>query len=139
VLLFPDGAAREVPGRNPGRQASFGGATAGTADTYKVSFGVVNVESTAMQRLQALAREGEKLDLDSIADQLEACHAKVEQLEVAVEHRTVIGIAIGILVERLEISVDTAFAALKRVSQEKNRRIYDIAVELAQTGHAAGF
>jgi hypothetical protein len=68
--------------------------------------------------------------------QLEAALLQVEQLEVALEHRTVISQAVGRLMERFDIDAEAAFAALSRISQETNRKVYDIARELVATGHA---
>jgi AmiR/NasT family two-component response regulator len=58
---------------------------------------------------------------------------RIEQLTQAVEHRTVIGMALGILMERFGFDQDEAFAHLRRHSQEQNRKLYDIAVELTET------
>jgi AmiR/NasT family two-component response regulator len=57
----------------------------------------------------------------------------IEQLTEAVEHRTVIGKALGMLMERFDLDDDEAFAYLARCSQEQNRKLYDIAVELVET------
>jgi AmiR/NasT family two-component response regulator len=58
---------------------------------------------------------------------------RIEQLTQAVEHRTVIGMAIGILMERFGLDHDEAFARLRECSQQLNRKLYDIAVELTET------
>jgi AmiR/NasT family two-component response regulator len=57
----------------------------------------------------------------------------IAQLREAVEHRTVIGKALGILMERFELDDDEAFAYLARCSNEQNRKLYDVAVELVDT------
>jgi AmiR/NasT family two-component response regulator len=57
---------------------------------------------------------------------------RIEQLTKAVEHRTVIGQALGILMERLDLDADEAFDRLVRCSQEHNRKLYDIAVEFVR-------
>ena len=56
----------------------------------------------------------------------------IAQLEEAVEHRTIIGKALGILMERFGLDDDDAFAYLVRCSNEQNRKLYDIAVELVE-------
>jgi AmiR/NasT family two-component response regulator len=56
----------------------------------------------------------------------------IEQLTEAVEHRTVIGQAQGILMERFDFDSDQAFDYLARCSQEQNRKLYDIAVEFVR-------
>lgn len=55
---------------------------------------------------------------------------RIKQLEEAVEHRTVIGKALGILMERFDLDDDDAFAYLVRCSQVQKRKLYAIAVEL---------
>ena len=67
----------------------------------------------------------------------------IAQLGEAVEHRTVIGKALGILMERFDLDDDEAFTYLARCSNEQNRKLYDIAVdfvrlrELPQTSRPA--
>ncbi|GAB3348872.1 GAF and ANTAR domain-containing protein [Modestobacter lapidis] len=61
-----------------------------------------------------------------------------EHLRTGMGNRDVIGQAKGILMERHRITADQAFAVLARVSQELNRRLVDIAVELADTGSVPG-
>ncbi|WP_338074946.1 GAF and ANTAR domain-containing protein [Kineococcus vitellinus] len=63
-----------------------------------------------------------------------AASEQVENLRVAVVSRDVIGQAKGILMERHKITADQAFALLSRVSQESNRKLRDVADELAATG-----
>ena len=57
----------------------------------------------------------------------------VENLEVAVEHRTTIGVALGIVMERLGVEQDQAFSYLKRVSQDSNTKVYDLASTIVET------
>ena len=49
-------------------------------------------------------------------------------------NRDVIGQAKGILMERHRLTAEQAFGVLARVSQERNRKLVDIARELADTG-----
>ena len=57
----------------------------------------------------------------------------VENLELAVEHRTTIGVALGIVMERLDVDQEQAFSYLKRVSQDTNTKVYDLAATIAET------
>ena len=57
---------------------------------------------------------------------------EVEHLKVALEHRTVIGIALGMLIERYDISRDQAFAHLRRISSTRETKLYDVACELVE-------
>ena len=59
---------------------------------------------------------------------------KVEGLEEALLSRDVIGQAKGILMERLHLTPDQAFDQLRETSQMLNRKVREIAAELAQTG-----
>jgi GAF domain-containing protein len=61
-----------------------------------------------------------------------------EDLRTAVSTREVIGKAQGILMERFKITDDLAFRLLVRASQDTNRKLRDIAEELAATGQLAG-
>ncbi|WP_432521792.1 GAF and ANTAR domain-containing protein [Kineococcus sp. SYSU DK006] len=63
-----------------------------------------------------------------------AATEQVADLRVAVASRDVIGQAKGILMERHRITADQAFTLLSRVSQESNRKLRDVADELAATG-----
>jgi GAF domain-containing protein len=74
--------------------------------------------------------------------QLFAAHTAIalagaEQLSnarVAVASRDVIGQAKGILMERFKLDAEQAFALLARISQDSNRKLRDVAEELATTG-----
>ena len=59
---------------------------------------------------------------------------KVEGLEEALLSRDVIGQAKGILMERFHLTSDQAFEELRTSSQKRNRKVRDIAAELANTG-----
>lgn len=85
-------------------------------------------------------------DDDRRAAQLIAAHvstsldaAKVrETLEEAVEARTTIGQAQGFLMARLDIEADQAIALLKRVSQDTNVKLAQIAHEVVSTRSLPG-
>ncbi|SFO04162.1 GAF domain-containing protein [Geodermatophilus obscurus] len=61
-----------------------------------------------------------------------------QELRRAVDSRDLIGQAKGILMERYKLTADQAFGVLARVSQETNRKLADIAVELSETGAVPG-
>jgi AmiR/NasT family two-component response regulator len=80
--------------------------------------------------------------------ELFAAHASValgyawerENLRRAIEHRTVIGNATGLLMERFQLDNQAAFAYLARMSSTKNEKLKDIAARLideAKTGLSA--
>jgi hypothetical protein len=60
---------------------------------------------------------------------------KVHHLNIAIARRDLIGQAKGILMERFKITAVQAFSILVRVSQDSNRRLFDVAEELTHTGH----
>ena len=60
---------------------------------------------------------------------------KVHHLNKAIARRDVIGQAKGILMERFKLTADQAFSLLVRVSQHTNRKVYEIAEELTETGY----
>jgi GAF domain-containing protein len=57
-----------------------------------------------------------------------------EHLRTAMATRTVIGQAQGILMERLKLTPDQAFAVLSRLSQDRNQKLRDVARRLVETG-----
>lgn len=62
-----------------------------------------------------------------------AASREIRQRGDAMESRTVIGQAIGILMERFALDPDRAFGVLQRLSQTNNRRIVDLATEPVTT------
>jgi AmiR/NasT family two-component response regulator len=62
----------------------------------------------------------------------------VAQLRTGMEHRTTIGVALGIFMERYDLSQDAAFDALRRESQTRNLKLYALAVQLAATRQLPG-
>lgn len=63
---------------------------------------------------------------------------KQEQLRSALGSRDIIGQAMGILMERHKITQERAFDVLARASQNTNRKLSDIAAELASSGRLPG-
>ncbi|SDF64457.1 GAF domain-containing protein [Blastococcus aurantiacus] len=61
-----------------------------------------------------------------------------EHLRVGMSNRDLIGQAKGILMERYRLTADQAFEVLSQVSQEKNRKLVDVARELSDTGAMPG-
>ena len=71
---------------------------------------------------------------DATTDPIRQLTDKVEGLQEALLSRDVIGQAKGILMERLHLTSDQAFEQLRTASQRANRKVRDIAAELAETG-----
>ncbi|GAB3684609.1 GAF and ANTAR domain-containing protein [Angustibacter aerolatus] len=69
----------------------------------------------------------------ALADAME-----LEGVRTALANRDLIGQAKGILMERFRLTADEAFALLVRASQDTNRKLRDVASELAHTGTLGG-
>jgi hypothetical protein len=106
-------------------------------------------DDESVRRLQALADElgvelGDLADLVLRADRPlhsvdpprpeQDAAAYIAQLTVAVEHRTTIGIALGIVMQRFRIDEDEAFRYLRRLSSTSNRKLYTLAEEIKRSG-----
>jgi len=58
--------------------------------------------------------------------------SEIEQLQTAVEHRTTIGVALGLLMAHHRLATpDDAFALLRKTSSHWQRKAYEIAKDLA--------
>jgi GAF domain-containing protein len=62
-----------------------------------------------------------------------AAHREIRGRGIAMTSRTIIGQAEGILMEKLGIDADQAFAYLRRVSQSENRKLIMICHEIVNT------
>lgn len=100
--------------------------------TDRVSFGALSL----------YARDGQRFDADDVAvgqalaAQLAvsmAAERQIDQLGLGMHNRIVIGQAQGILMERLDITADQAFDYLRRASMHTNRKVVEIANEIART------
>ena len=70
----------------------------------------------------------------SLVFAVERADLRYAQLERAIDSRDVIGQAKGILMERHRVTADQAFDLLRQASQRLNRKLRDVADELAMTG-----
>lgn len=59
---------------------------------------------------------------------------RLEQLRFAIDGRTLIGQAQGVLMERFGLSPDQAFGVLRRYSQDNHLKLSHVATELVETG-----
>jgi GAF domain-containing protein len=58
-----------------------------------------------------------------------------ENMDIALDSRSLIGQATGIVMDRYDIDAVRAFTVLKRISQQSNVKIHEVAVELIRTRH----
>lgn len=92
--------------------------------------------------LSLYAKQGHWFDADDLAiGQALAAHVSVvvsaerqiDQLGLALDNRNTIGQAQGILMERLGVGADQALDYLRRISSHTNRKLVDVAAEIAHT------
>ena len=70
----------------------------------------------------------------ALAAALAANQEQVEHLQKALRTNRDIGVAMGVLMAHLQITRDRAFGLLRLASQNSNRKLSDVAVEVAETG-----
>ena len=106
-----------------------------------VSYRLYTTEET-LGAMNLYSRRTAAFDTDDICNgQALAAHVAVAlataqnaaNLQPAISTRTVIGRAEGILMERFDISPPEAFAILRRVSQDRNVKLNQVAEELVVT------
>jgi len=61
-----------------------------------------------------------------------AAAREIETLRVAVDRRTTIGKALGIVMARYGLDDDKAMSVLRRLSSHQNRKLYDVAVDVVR-------
>lgn len=71
------------------------------------------------------------------ANQMQAQHELADQLRVALEGRDVIGQAKGFLMANRNIDADAAFEVLRKLSQDRNVKLRDVAREVISHGSAS--
>ena len=59
-------------------------------------------------------------------------------MDLALDSRSLIGQATGIVMDRYDLDAVRAFAVLKRISQQSNVKLHEVAVELIRTRHLPG-
>jgi GAF domain-containing protein len=105
------------------------------------------IDGDVLGSLNLYSRKPQAFDLDVLdAGYLFAAHVGVtvsqirerDSLKSAIASRTIIGQAEGILMERYGLDGDAAFSALRRVSQNRNVKLREIASELVQTRQLDG-
>lgn len=73
-----------------------------------------------------------------LSQALQTERSRSANLEIALASNREIGMAMGIIVERSGCTADDAFTTLRRVSQETNRKLRDIAADIVLTGDVPG-
>ncbi|KRF48728.1 hypothetical protein ASH01_03370 [Terrabacter sp. Soil811] len=70
----------------------------------------------------------------ALAVALTANQERVENLQKALLSNREIGVAMGVLMARHRVTRDQAFGLLRMASQNTNRKLHDVALEVADTG-----
>jgi len=84
-----------------------------------------------VQRLLAAALQS-NVDLTEVIGRIDGVHdSDVAQFKAALETRDLIGQAKGVIMSSLGCSADEAFALIVTQSQHENRKVHDIAAEIA--------
>ena len=77
--------------------------------------------------------ETERFIVDTLL-RLDEAEAEALHLKRALDHSRDIGAAVGILMARHQMTQEQALAALRRVSQDSNVKLYDLALDVIETG-----
>ena len=67
-------------------------------------------------------------------ERLDAADAKADHLQLALGHSRDIGAAVGILMAHHKMQQVDAFELLRSTSQDQNRKLYELALEVVNTG-----
>ena len=76
--------------------------------------------------------ESPKDHFDAGNEELALLESEVDGLKAALASRTVIGIALGIIIERERVTEPEAFQILKEMSQHTNVKLRDVAAQMAK-------
>jgi GAF domain-containing protein len=135
---WPDYAPRvveELPVRSSlSAPLPFQGAMIGGLNTYATRPDAYGPESTAAA--EAVAAHIAVAVMN--ADAHEAARNKAHHLQVALDSRKVIDMALGILVATHRCSPDEAFAILSRASQNRNQKLRDLAAVMVESTMSDG-
>jgi len=74
-------------------------------------------------------------EVPDLSEQAKVLAHQVETLTQALETRTQIATAVGMLMARENVSNEKAFLILRRASQRTNRKLRDIAIEMLESHH----
>jgi AmiR/NasT family two-component response regulator len=77
--------------------------------------------------------ETEKFILE-VLERLDAADVKAEHLQLALDHSRDIGAAVGVLMSQHKMQQSEAFELLRQTSQDQNRKLYELALEVLTTG-----
>ena len=73
---------------------------------------------------------GNRAELAAATAENERLTVEVSNLHIALDTRTAIAMAMGMLMEQSKVTPDDAFTLLRRASQRTNRKLHDIAADV---------
>lgn len=111
----------------------FGSLLAARLTIGGTSMGALNLYSTATREFSADDRDTAVIFATHAAAPLISVRER-ENLKIAVDGRTLIGQAQGVLMQRFDVDGDTAFAVLRRYSQSQNVKLRDVANLVIENG-----
>ncbi|MGH3413818.1 MAG: ANTAR domain-containing protein [Marmoricola sp.] len=97
------------------------------------TLGALNLFSRSAREFGAGARDHARVFAAHAAATLLTVGER-QDLHIAVDSRTTIGQAQGILMERYELDAAQAFSVLRRLSQSTNRKLHDVAGDVVRSG-----
>jgi GAF domain-containing protein len=100
------------------------------------TIGALNLYSRNVEAFDEQARAVGAILATHAAIAVEAARDKerAEHLDRALQSNREIGMAMGVLMAREQMTREQAFAVLRRASQQLNRKLRDVAVEVVDTG-----
>lgn len=128
---WPDWAARVVS------VAGFSAVISLPLSTVEQELGVVDLFAKRPDAFDEQALEAAQVFAFHLSSYLAMTDA-VQNLSAALSTRTIIGQAEGILMERFQLDSVRAFAILRRVSQDTNTRLAEVAEEFVRTRRTPG-
>jgi GAF domain-containing protein len=99
--------------------------------TSEDQLGALNVYSTDPDAFDEQDQEMGRLLGAHMAVAVSAAR-KIEGLRLAVDRRTTIGKALGVIMVTYDLDDDRAFAVLQRLSSHENRKLYDVAQDVVR-------
>jgi GAF domain-containing protein len=101
--------------------------------TNQKQLGALNMYSTGLNAFDEEDQEVARL-LAVHAAMAVAAAQQVEGLRYAVDRRTTIGKALGIIMVTFDLNDDRAFTVLQRLSSHENRKLFDVAQDVVSSG-----
>ena len=108
-----------------------------SSPAHHTTVGALNIYS----RLDLAFDPADRQDGLAIAAQVAiavAAAQEIEDLTAALDSRTVVSQAVGMIMQRYDLRPDAAFAVLVKVASDTETKLRDVALELSKTGRLHG-